>query len=263
MNSSFSVIGLVTGMITPGDDIAERVVAAAGHPVCGGIRDGDIIVLAESMVATAEGRLIDLATVIPSQRAEELAKQYDMDPRTAEVVLCESDTVVGGIPHFLLCMTNGTLLPNAGVDGSNAPPGCLVPLPEDPDASAVRIRQDIEQRCGRNVAVIIADSRTHAMRSGCSGVAIGCAGIESVIDDRGRSDLFGRKLEVTKRAVADNIASAAELVMGEADEGVPAAIVRGLGLSIQDVSGIESIDASECLFMGLLRNSSKDRSVLK
>ena len=186
------------------------------------------------------------------KQAEELAQEYGMDPRTAEVVLRESDEVVGGIPHFLLCMKGGTLLPNAGVDGSNAPPGCLVPLPADPDASAAGIRSEIGQRTGKKVAVIIADSRTHAMRSGCSGVAIGCAGIVAVIDDRGRSDLFGNTLEVTKRAVADNIASAAELVMGEADEGVPAAIVRGLGLPIEDVTGIESIDASECLFMGLL-----------
>jgi coenzyme F420-0:L-glutamate ligase/coenzyme F420-1:gamma-L-glutamate ligase len=263
LNSSFTVFGLATGLITAGDDVVERIIAAAGRTACDGIHDGDVIVLAESMVATAEGRVVDLATVTPSQQAEELGRQYEMDPRTVEVVLCESDTVVGGIPHFLLCMTNGTLLPNAGVDGSNAPPGCLVPLPEDPDASAVTIRRAIEQRCGKKVAVIIADSRTHAMRAGCSGVAIGCAGIVSVIDDRGRSDLFGRKLEVTKRAVADNIASAAELVMGEADEGVPAAIVRGLGLPIEDVSGVESINADECLFMGLLRNSSADRSVLK
>jgi len=221
--------------------------------------DGDILVLAESMVATAEGRLVRLSTVTPSPQAEQLAKTYDMDPCTAEVVLGESDEVVGGIPHFLLCMTNGTLLPNAGVDGSNAPPGCLVPLPADPDASAVRIKKEIDDLAGKKVAVIIADSRTHAMRSGCSGVAIGCAGIISVIDDRGRSDLFGRKLEVTKRAVADNIASAAELVMGEADEGIPAAIVRGLGLPISDDAvGVESIDADECLFMGLLRNRSRD-----
>jgi coenzyme F420-0:L-glutamate ligase/coenzyme F420-1:gamma-L-glutamate ligase len=255
VNPAFSVFGLATGLIQPGDNVAERVVAAARISGCAGIVDGDILVLAESMVATAEGRLVRLSTVTPSPQAEELAKQYDMDPCTAEVVLRESDEVVGGIPHFLLCMTNGTLLPNAGVDGSNAPPGCLVPLPEDPDASAVKIKKEIEERAGKKVAVIIADSRTHAMRSGCSGVAIGCAGIVSVIDDRGRSDLFGRKLEVTKRAVADNIASAAELVMGEADEGMPAAIVRGLGLPISDDAvGIESIDADECLFMGLLRN---------
>jgi coenzyme F420-0:L-glutamate ligase len=255
VNTSFSVFGLKTGLITSGDDVADRIIASANRADCIGIRDGDIIVLAESMVATAEGRVVPLAAVTPSQRAQELAQKYDMDPCTAEIVLRESDDVVGGIPHFLLCMTNGTLLPNAGVDGSNAPPGCLVPLPEDPDMSAVRIRQSVEKLCGAKVAVIIADSRTHAMRSGCSGVAIGCAGITAVIDDRGRSDLFGRKLEVTKRAVADNIASAAELVMGEADEGIPAAIVRGLGLPISDDAvGIESIAAEDCLFMGLLRN---------
>jgi len=257
VNPSFAVFGLATELIQPGDDVAERIVAVAENAECTGIRDGDVLVLAESMVATAEGRVVSLSTVMPSKQAEDLAQEYGMDPRTAEVVLRESDEVVGGIPHFLLCMKGGTLLPNAGVDGSNAPPGCLVPLPADPDASAARIRSEIEQRTGKKVAVIIADSRTHAMRSGCSGVAIGCAGIVAVIDDRGRNDLFGNTLEVTKRAVADNIASAAELVMGEADEGVPAAIVRGLGLPISDDAvGVESIDADECLFMGLLKTRS-------
>jgi len=256
VNSSFAVFGLKTGLIHDGDDVAGRLIAAAAEAPSGGIRDGDVLVLAESMVATAEGRVVALTSVVPSERAKELAARYEMDPRTAEVVLQESDEIIGGIPHFLLCMKGGTLLPNAGVDGSNTPPGSLVPLPADPDASARRIRGEIERQTGQKVAVIVADSRTHAMRSGCSGVAIGCAGIVSVIDDRGRSDLFGNTLEVTKRAVADNIASAAELVMGEADEGVPAAIVRGLGLPISDDAvGVESIDASECLFMGLLRNN--------
>jgi coenzyme F420-0:L-glutamate ligase/coenzyme F420-1:gamma-L-glutamate ligase len=256
VNSSFAVFGLATGLIRAGDDVAGRLIAAAEAAQPGGIQDGDVFVLAESMVATAEGRIVALRTVTPSDRAEEYASRYAMDPRVAEVVIRESDEVVGGIPHFLLCMKGGTLLPNAGVDGSNAPKGCLVPLPADPDASALRIRGEIERQTGKKVAVIIADSRTHAMRSGCSGVAIGCAGIVSVIDDRGRSDLFGNMLEVTKRAVADNIASAAELVMGEADEGVPAAIVRGLGLPVSDDAvGIESIDASECLFMGLLHHN--------
>jgi len=181
-----------------------------------------------------------------------------MDPCTAEVVLHESDSIVGGIPGFLLCMKTGTLLPNAGVDASNAPPGCVTPLPKNPDGSALAIKVVIERRYGVKVGVIIADSRTHAMRLGCSGVAIGCAGITAVIDDRGRSDLFGRKLEVTKRAVADNIVSAAELVMGEADECTPAAIIRGIGIPIGDQVGIESIAADECLFMGVLRNSSPE-----
>lgn len=253
MNPSFSVTGLSTGIIRSGDPFTDRIIAAA-ESACGGVADGDILVLAETAVATAEGNVIRLDTVTPSPKALELAERYHMDPRTVEVVLSESDSVVGGIPGFLLCMKQGTLLPNAGVDASNAPPGCLVPLPADPDGSAVRIKKEIFDRCHAHTGVIVADSRTHAMRLGCSGVAIGCAGITSVIDDRGRSDLFGRKLEVTKRATGDNIASAAELVMGEADECTPAALVRGLGMPIGDQVGVDTIEADECLFMGVFRN---------
>lgn len=257
MNGSFTVCGLPTGIIRRGDSIAERVIAAAGK-ICGGFRDGDILVLAETAVATSEGNVVRLADIVPSAHALRLAEQYQLDPATAEVVLRESDSIVGGIPGFLLCMKRGTLLPNAGVDASNAPPGCVTPLPSDPDASAHSIRLAVEQATGVRIGVIIADSRTHAMRLGCSGVAIGCSGIPSVIDDRGRSDLFGRELKVTKRAVADNIASAAELVMGEADECIPAAVIRGIGLPVSDDSiGVESIAADECLFMGIFAKSQK------
>jgi coenzyme F420-0:L-glutamate ligase len=257
VNTSFEVFGLSTGIIRSGDSVAAQVADAADRQ-CGGICEGDIIVIAETAVATAEGNIIDLATINPSPRAQELGQKYQMDPRTVEVVLNESNSVVGGIPGFLLCMKAGTLLPNAGVDASNAPAGCVTPLPKDPDQSALAIKAVIERRYGVKVGVIIADSRTHAMRLGCSGVAIGCAGITAVIDDRGRSDLFGRKLEVTKRAVGDNIVSAAELVMGEADECTPAAIVRGIGLPIGEQVGIDSIAADECLFMGVLRNRLSD-----
>jgi coenzyme F420-0:L-glutamate ligase / coenzyme F420-1:gamma-L-glutamate ligase len=255
VNASFEVFGLSTGIIRSGDSITDRVIEAA-EEACGGFEEGDILVLAETAVATSEGNVIDLSTVTPSDKARELAERYHMDPETAEVVLRESDSIVGGIPGFLLCMKGGTLLPNAGVDASNAPPGCVTPLPANPDQSAVAIKAAIEKKTCVQIGVIIADSRTHAMRLGCSGVAIGSAGIPSVIDDRGRSDLFGRKLEVTKRAVADDIASAAELVMGEADECTPAAIIRGIGLPIGDHVGVETIDATECLFMGAF---AKDR----
>jgi coenzyme F420-0:L-glutamate ligase len=254
MNRSFEVYGLSTGIIKSGDSITECVIAAA-QQACSGFKDGDILVLAETAVATAEGNVITLSTIIPSGRAKELGKKYQMDPRTVEVVLRESDSIVGGIKGFLLCMKGGTLLPNAGVDASNAPPGCITPLPKNPDQSALTIKNTIEVKTGARIGVIIADSRTHAMRLGCSGVAIGNAGITAVIDDRGRSDLFGRKLEVTKRAVADNIASAAELVMGEADECTPAAVIRGLGMPVGDQTGIETIAAEECLFMGVFRKN--------
>lgn len=260
MKNSFSVIGVKTPVIHAGDDLPSIILKAADESPAGGVSDGDILVIAESPVATAEGRAVTLDRVIPSERARGLAGRYGMDPGLAEVVLGESDAVVGGVKGFLLSLKQGTLLPNAGVDLSNTPPGTALPLPRDPDGSAVRIRKAIEDRTGVRVAVIIADSRTHAMRLGCASVAIGCAGIRAVIDERGRTDLYGHVLAVTQRAVADNIASAAVLVMGEADESIPCAIVRGLGLPIVDEAGVPSIAAEECLFMGVALHA--DPSVL-
>ena len=251
MKTSFSVYGVKTPVIHAGDDLPSIILVAAAKSLAGGISDGDILVIAESPVATAEGCMVALATVTPSQRAVELGGRYGMDPRLVEVVLGESEAVVGGVKGVLLTLQQGTLLPNAGVDLSNTPRGTALPLPRDPNGSAVRIRKAIEKKTGARVGVIIADSRTHAMRLGCASVAIGCAGIRAVIDERGRTDLYGRVLEVTQRAVADNIASAAVLVMGEADESIPCAIVRGLGLPIVDEVGVPSIAAEECLFMGV------------
>ncbi len=257
MTENFCVYGLQTGIITPGENITEILIASA-EETCG-IEDGDIIVIAESALASAEGAIIHLRDITPSAEAERLAAQYGMDPRVVEVVLGQSDSIIGGIPGFLLCMRGGTLLPNAGTDGSNAPPGALVCLPENPDESAASIREQIRQATGKTVGILVADSRTHAMRLGCSGVAIGCAGFGAVVDDVGRSDLFGRSLEVTKRALGDNLASAAELVMGEADECIPAALIRGTKIPMTEEAGIETIDAAECLFMGAALNTDPAR----
>ncbi len=253
MTVAFAVHALGTPILVPGDDLAGALLASVARTDAGEFRDGDVVVVAETAVATVEGSVILLDEVVPSPVADALGRRYALDPRVAQVVLDESDRVVGGIDGFLLCLKHGTLLPNAGVDGSNAPPGHVTPLPQDPDDSAVRLRSELESRAGVRLGVIVADSRTHAMRLGCSGVAIGCAGVRAVIDERGRTDLYGRVLQVTKRAVADNIVSAAELVMGEADEAVPAALVRGLDLPIGDWVGVEGIAADECLFMGALR----------
>jgi coenzyme F420-0:L-glutamate ligase/coenzyme F420-1:gamma-L-glutamate ligase len=260
VNRSFCVYGLPTGLIRPGDDLIAHLMQSAAYCSCAGLQNGDIVVIAESVVATAEGRVVCLEEVVPGEKACSLAERYRMDPRLVEVVLRESDQVVGGIPGFILSMKHGTLLPNAGVDLSNAPPGCVVPLPENPDASAAGIQRKVREKYGIQIGVIVADSRTHAMRLGCAGVGIGCAGIDAVIDERGKRDLFGRELHVTQRAVADCIASAAELLMGEADESIPLVLVRGLGFPISDTVGVPSIDASECLFMGVALHA--DPSVL-
>ncbi len=254
MNTQFKVTGLKTGIVVPGDDISEillKSILEAGLL----LEEGDVIVIAENAVATAEGALVTLSENTPSPEARRYAETYQMDPHLAEAVIQESDRIIGGIPGFLLCMKNGTLLPNAGIDGSNAPPGTVVCLPRNPNRSAEMIRARIQENAGCRIIIIIADSRTHAMRLGCSGVAIGCAGTLSVTDEVGKRDLFGRQLTVTKKAIADNLASAAELVMGEADESMPAAVIQGLSLNVCEISGIQDIAAEECLFMGAALNA--------
>lgn len=249
--SRICLYGLKTGLIRAGDDLVRAILEACDRSECGMPVHGDVLVIAESAVATAEGRVIRLADLDPTEEAFKHAMRFGMDPHLVELILRESDRVIGGIPGFLLCMKNGTLLPNAGVDQSNAPEGCAIPLPADPDASALGIRKRVKEEQGADIAVIVADSRTHAMRLGCAGVAIGCAGIPSVIDERGRRDLFGKELKVTRRALADCIASAAEILMGEADECTPAVLVRGLNIPISEVAGMAKMDAKECLFMGI------------
>jgi len=260
MSPSCSLFGIKTGLIHQGEDILPIILSGVKNQGLS-LVDGDILVIAESALATSEGRLINLADQSPSEEAEELALQYEQDPRLAEIILRESDEIIGGIPGFLLCTSRGNLLPNAGVDGSNAPEGMVSLLPADPNGSARSIRTQIFQKTGATVAILIIDSRTHPMRYGCGGVAIGCSGIPSVLDERGRKDLFGRELKVTRRAVADNIASAAELLMGEADEGIPVVLVRGLDIPIGEYEGVEQIAADECLFMGIIAKNAKNRRI--
>jgi coenzyme F420-0:L-glutamate ligase / coenzyme F420-1:gamma-L-glutamate ligase len=258
LTPSCSLIGIKTGLIHQGDEILPLLLSAMKKQELT-LSDGDILVIAESALATSEGRLVSLADTAPSPQAHELANQYELDPRLAEIVIGESDEIIGGIPGFLLCTSKGNLLPNAGVDGSNAPDGMVSLLPADPNMSAKKIREQLFQMTGASMAVLIIDSRTHPMRYGCSGVAIGCSGIPSVLDERGKKDLFGRELKVTRRAIADNIASAAELLMGEADEGIPAVLLRGLDIPIGNYEGVEQIAADECLFMGIISKNAQKR----
>lgn len=242
--------GIKTPIIKPGDNLIELLVHAM-QELNFELQDGDIIVLSESAVATAENRLIDLATILPSAKALELGERYAIDPREMELILKESEKIIGGIPGFVLCMKNGFLLPNAGIDHSNAPEGHVILLPEDPDASARAIRRGLEARYNCRIAVIIGDSRTHPLRWGSVGIALGCSGIEAVEDARGTKDLYGKPLQVTRKAVADNLVSAAELLMGEADEGVPMVVVRNAPVAVvEQGEGIPRITMSECLYFG-------------
>jgi F420-0:gamma-glutamyl ligase len=243
--------GIKTPLIKPGDNIVELLVKSM-REIDFALQDGDIIVLAESAVATAENRIINLKDIKPSKKAIHLGNRYSIDPGEMEIILREADKIIGGSSGFVLTLKNGFLSPNAGIDTSNAPVGYVVLLPENPDKSAREIRGKFEARYNCNTAVIIGDSRTYPLRWGCVGVAIGCSGIEAVEDVRGKKDLFERPLKVTRKAVADNIVSAAQILMGEANESVPMVVARNTSVEIKDAEGIPTIAPEECLYFGVL-----------
>jgi coenzyme F420-0:L-glutamate ligase / coenzyme F420-1:gamma-L-glutamate ligase len=190
-------------------------------------------VLAQKVVSKAEGRYVDLAAVKPGQQATALAEKVQKDPSLVEVILGQSRRVLRHRPGVLIVEHKlGFVVANAGVDQSNVDPAKgaqpVLLLPEDPDASALRLHEQIRQRLGKTVGVIINDSFGRAWRLGTAGVALGAAGLPALIDLRGIPDLYGRRLQVSETAFADEIAAAASLLMGQASEATPAVVLRGL-----------------------------------
>jgi len=211
-----------------GDDLAAHLADAAGRST-GGLRDADVVVVAQKAVSKVEGRVVSLDEVTASDRARELAG--DRDPRHLEVILRESRRVVRSRPPLVIAETpHGFVCASAGVDASNARgPDTLVLLPLDPDASAARLRGELRERTGADVGVIVSDSFGRPWRQGTTDVALGVAGLTPLLDLRGTVDGVGYELQATQIAVADELAGAAELVFGKTS-GVPAAVVRGVDL---------------------------------
>ena len=207
--------------VEEGADLGALVAAAAE------LEDGDVVVVAQKVVSKAEGRVVRLDELQPSELARQLAA--DEDPRRLEAILRESARIVRSRPPLVIAETrHGFVCASAGVDASNAPAsGTLVLLPLDPDASAEGLRARLLELTGRSVGVVVSDSFGRAWRQGTTDVAIGAAGIATLLDLRGHRDRVGYKLHATAIAIADEIAGAAELVMGKT-RGVPGAVVRGL-----------------------------------
>jgi coenzyme F420-0:L-glutamate ligase len=226
------VIGLALPLVKPGDDFTWLLIKAAEQAE--GFKDGDVLVVSSKVVATAEGRLVELSKVKPSKRAESLAKQSGLPVEFVEVVLQEADEVLDSVEGAILTVKAGLLCANAGADQSNAPPGFVVLMPENSDSSAEKLRRAILERVGAKVGVVIADSSVKPLRLGTVGQAVGVAGLEPVVDCRGQPDLHGRTLRITFRAIADQLATAAQILMGEGSERVPAVVVRDSGMKIVD-----------------------------
>ena len=226
------------------------------------LKDGDLLVISSKFVAVSEGRVVKLGSVRAGERAKELAAKYRMDVRLCELVLRESDEVVGGIPGFILASKDGLLTPNAGIDKSNVRHGTVVLYPRRPELSAWRIREALRFSRGISIGVVICDSRLSPTRRGTTGVAVASSGVDAVLDMRGRTDLFGNVLKVTAQGVADDLSSAAEILMGESDESTPIVLIRGLKrdlLKNTEYGGRRfAIPMNECVFLRSLGYSGKD-----
>ncbi len=236
-------------LVEAGDDLAAMIVDAATKTGAA-IGTGDVLVVAQKVVSKAEGRMVDLADVEPGEAAIELAERTEKDPRIVELILRESHAVLRTRPGLIVVEHRlGFVLANAGIDQSNVglDDGCerVLLLPVDPDESCRRLRSAVCDRLGIDVAVIINDSIGRAWRNGTVGTALGVAGLSAVSDLRGRLDLDGRPLQTTQIGTADEIAAAASLVQGQADEGRPVVVVRGLHELFGDDLGADLIRPRE------------------
>lgn len=234
----------LTGLpeITPGADLAAMICAAAQR-LGTAIADGSILVVAQKIVSKSEGRFVRLAGVSPSPRARELAARTGKDERLVELILSESSAVLRACPGVLIVRHRlGHVMANAGIDRSNVPGGddAVLLLPADPDRSAAGLRARIHALSGADAGVIVSDSFGRPWRNGVVNVAIGVAGLPSLVDRRGGHDRHGRRLEVTQIAFADAVSAAAALVMGEGAEGTPAVIADGLGTRYPDAPRCDS-----------------------
>ena len=222
------------------NDLNTMILAAISHNQTE-IQDDDILVVTHKIVSKAEGRIVDLASVKPSTKAIRMAEEHDKDPRIMELILNESTQILRAKNGIIISETkHGFVCANAGVDQSNVEGDTAVLLPVAPDESASRLQDAVKKTVGKEIAVVITDTFGRTFRNGQTNVAIGIAGINPIKSYIGTYDMYGRKLRVTEIAVADEIASAAELVMGKA-EGTPVAIIRGYNFEKASRSSVKSL----------------------
>ena len=214
-------------LVQEGDNIANLILDALKRENQT-LEDGDIILIAETLISKAEGNFIKLGDILPSDDAIIFAKKSQKDSKLVEAIIQEAREVVEVGPDFIITETKqGFVCANSGIDESNVDDGLATPIPENSDLSARRIREELEEASGKNLAIIITDTQGRAFRVGAVGVALGCSGIDPLWKRQGEKDLYGRELQTTEVATADELAAAASLIQGQADEGLPIVIVRG------------------------------------
>jgi coenzyme F420-0:L-glutamate ligase/coenzyme F420-1:gamma-L-glutamate ligase len=226
-------------VVNPGDDLANLIQDGLNRA---GVllQEGDILVVAQKIISKSEGRAVNLANIIPSKKALDLAQIIDKDSRLTELILQESKSVLRTRPGTIIVEHRlGFVCANAGIDHSNVSESYdgedwVLLLPEDPDASAIALREALEENSGESLGVLIIDSHGRAWRMGTAGVAIGLSGMPGLVDLRGEADLFGYTLQITQVGAADVLAAAASLVMGQAAEGTPVVHARGFPYDLRE-----------------------------
>ena len=245
-------------LILPGDSLATRFSDALSASRLR-VKDADIIAVTSKVVSLSERNVVSLSRVRPTALARRFGRKFGMPPEFAQVVLNEADAVYSGVPGVLLTLKNGDAIANSGVDRKNAPGDSVIPWPVDPHRSAEDLRRSLFRKLQKRVGVVIVDSRVTPLRLGTIGLAIASSGFRPVQDPRGSKDLYGRKVHITLRALADGIAGAAQLLMGETRESIPFVLVRGAPVKLggQKSSYSMTLPVKDCLYMSQIPLPSK------
>lgn len=255
MKKNMQLFALSTKLIKPGDSLVDVILEAAKRHRLE-IEERDLLAIASKAVAMAQKRLVKLSSIEPSEKAKVFAEKYDLEPSFVEIVLREAEKVYGGVSKTLLTLKNNMLVANAGVDHKNAPEGHAILWPLAPHKSAEKIRREILAKTGKHVGVLIIDSRITPLRMGTTALAIGIAGFKPTKDCRVERDLYDKRIHITRHAVADDLASAAHLLMGETTARTPFVLIKNAPVNFGEEFDPNSvvIPAEQCLFMQSLLN---------
>lgn len=249
--------GLKTPTIKDGDNLINVVLDSLRTRRLQ-LEDNDVLAFTSKIVSYAEGRLTKLSAIKPSEKARKLARRYGLTPEFAQLVLTEADRIYGGVAKAVLTLKNGMLVANAGIDNKNSPEEQVVLWPVNPAKSAEELRQEIRRRTGKQVGVLIVDSGLVPLRIGTVGLALATAGFQPIRDNRGKKDLYGKTITITRHAVADDLASAAHLLMGESTEKTPIVLIKNAPLDFSEHAyGPDEMmmPFKECIFMNTLDKS--------
>jgi len=252
--SFLELFAVKTRVVKVGDNLVDLIVESLKAQDLR-LEDKDVLAITSKIVSYSEGRIAQLGEVKPSDDARKLAEKYSLTPEFAELILRETDRLYGGVDKAVLTFKNSMMTPNAGIDNKNTINDYVVLWPSNPETSAKEIREGIKRKTGKSVAVMVVDSGLVPLRKGTNGLALAVAGFKPIRDSIGKKDLFGKRITITRQAVADDLASAAHLLMGEATERTPVVLIKEAPLDFDDeVHGADEMmmPFDQCIFMSII-----------